>query len=128
MWGREETDWETMGDSEGGRQSQRARDAATSPARVKLLKKKSPSVPTANECREAPRKRPPPGPPKLLLQLEEGFTSGAGGSCELHRLCLIFALLFLPRQNLNLKIYLSLKNENKTQNLYLLSFLTLFFF
>ena len=34
------------------------------------------------------------------------------GSCELHQLCLVFALLFLPHQNLNLKIYLSLKNKH----------------
>ena len=34
------------------------------------------------------------------------------GSCKLHQLCLVFALLFLPHQNLNLKIYLSLKNKN----------------
>ena len=36
------------------------------------------------------------------------------GNCELHQLCLVFELLFLPHQNLNLKIYLSLKNKNKT--------------
>lgn len=80
MGERRNRDWETMGDSEGGRQSQRARDAATSPARVKLLKKKKkvPVFPLRMNAEGHPGNAPP-GPPKLLLQLEEGFTSGAGG-------------------------------------------------
>ena len=58
MWGREETETGRLGrretEPEGQRRSHQSHKSETT------LKKKSPSVPTANECRGTPRKRPPP--------------------------------------------------------------------
>lgn len=61
---RRNRDWETMGDLERGRQSQRARDAATSPARVKLLKKKK--VPVFPLRMRGTQETPPQGLPSYF--------------------------------------------------------------